>query len=754
MIKSIFIHWAIKKNMIFKLTLFNFLKTKGENDCYIFKMRFFYHIFFIIQTIISQEYKVDYEKLWEGDYEPKRLESILSMNDDNHYTVLEENAELNSSSIILYSYINLKERVVLFDSNTFTEKFEISSYSFSKDEQSLLLETLVDPIYRRSKQGIYWIYNLKSKELQKLRDEKVQEPTFSPDGKNVAYVYRRNIYVKNLVTKATRQLTFDGDYQTINGITDWVYEEEFGFVRAFHWSPDSKKIVFMRFDESKVPIFSMGIYGKDTYPFPYMFRYPKAGETNATIDLFVLELGSGIKEPIIFNEKPYYVPRIKFDGGENTLIIQTINRHQNDLRVFSYDIENKTFRLLIKEQDKAYVSIHDDLKFIDDNSFLWTSERDGFMHIYHYDKNGNLINQVTKGNWEITKMYAYNPDLKEIYYQSVEGSSIERGIYAIKINGKGKRILQATNGTNGANFSKKGSYYIHSYSDERTPPKYSLYQTRKNKLIRELLNNQKLSKTLASYNLSNKEFSTLNVNGFNLNMWMIKPDNFDPKKKYPLLMFQYSGPGSQQVSNRWGDSRTIWHKDLANKGYIIACVDGRGTGYKGAEFKKSTYLNLVKYESIDQIEAAKSLGSLSYIDESRIGIWGWSFGGHMAAQCLLTGEEVFSMAIAVAPVTNWRFYDTIYTERFMRTPQENPDGYDLNSPLNYADKLKGKFLIIHGSADDNVHVQNTMRMVEELIQEDKQFEWMIYPDKNHGIYGGNTRRHLYTKMTNFIFENL
>ena len=740
--------------MTFELTFYNFLKTNEEKGSSIYNMRSFYLIFLIIQTLISQEYKIDSEKLWEGDYEPKRLESILSMKDDNHYTVLEQNAELKSSLIILNSFINPKKRVVLFDSKRFSENLEISSYSFSKDEQNLLLETHSDPIYRRSKQGVYWIYNLKSKELQKLTDEKVQEPTFSPDGKNVAYVYRRNIYVKNLITKATMQLTFDGDYQTINGITDWVYEEEFGFVRAFHWSPDSKKIVFMRFDESNVPIFSMGIYGKDTYPFPYMFRYPKAGETNASVDLFVLEIESRIRQPIIFKEKPYYIPRIKFDGGQNTLIIQTINRHQNDLRVFSYNIENKTFRLLINEKDKAYVSIHDDLKFIDDNNFLWTSERDGYKHIYRYDKNGNLINQVTKGNWEVTKMYAYNSDLKEIYYQSVEGSSIERGIFAIKINGKGKRILQATNGTNGANFSKKGSYYIHSYSDEKTPPKYALYQTRKNKLISELLNNQKLCKRLESYNLSNREFSTLNVNGLNFNMWMIKPDNFDPKKKYPLLMFQYSGPGSQQVSNRWGDSRTIWHKSLANKGYIIACVDGRGTGFKGAEFKKSTYLNLVKYESIDQIEAAKSLGSLSYIDESRIGIWGWSFGGHMAAQCLLTGKEVFSMAIAVAPVTNWRFYDTIYTERFMRTPQENPDGYDLNSPLNYADKLEGKFLIIHGSADDNVHVQNTMRLVEELIQEDKQFEWMIYPDKNHGIFGGNTRRHLYTKMTNFIIENL
>ena len=394
--------------MTFKLTFYNFLKTKEEKGSSIYNMRSFYLIFLIIQTIISQEYKIDSEKLWEGDYEPKRLESILSMKDDNHYTVLEQNAELNSSLIILNSFINPKKRVVLFDSKRFSENLEISSYSFSKDEQNLLLETHSDPIYRRSKQGVYWIYNLKSKELQKLTDEKVQEPTFSPDGKNVAYVYRRNIYVKNLITKATMQLTFDGDYQTINGITDWVYEEEFGFVRAFHWSPDSKKIVFMRFDESNVPIFSMGIYGKDTYPFPYMFRYPKAGETNASIDLFVLELESRIRQPIIFKEKPYYIPRIKFDGGQNTLIIQTINRHQNDLRVFSYNIENKTFRLLINEKDKAYVSIHDDLKFIDDNNFLWTSERDGYKHIYHYDKNGNLINQVTKGNWEVTKMYAYN----------------------------------------------------------------------------------------------------------------------------------------------------------------------------------------------------------------------------------------------------------------------------------------------------------------------------------------------------------
>jgi dipeptidyl-peptidase-4 len=410
--------------------------------------------------------------------------------------------------------------------------------------------------------------------------------------------------------------------------------------------------------------------------------------------------------------------------------------------------------LLLNETDNAYVDIHDNLTFLNDNSFIWTSEKDGYNHIYHYNFNGKLIRQITKGNWEVTELYGFNKKTKEIYYQSVEGSSTERGIYSVKLSGKGKRVLHKTKGTNGATFSVGGAYYIHSYSDEQTPPVYTLYATRKNKPLRQILNNDTLIKNLSSFKLSDKEFSTLNVNGESLNMWMIKPDNFDSSKKYPVLMFQYSGPGSQEVANRWGDDRLLWHKSLANQGYIIVCVDGKGTGLKGAKFKKATYLNLVKYEALDQIEAARKIGNFPFIDNSRIGIWGWSFGGHMAAQCLLKGNDVFSFGIAVAPVTNWRFYDTIYTERFMRTPEENPEGYDLNSPLNYADQLDGKFLIIHGSGDDNVHVQNTMRMVDALIQADKQFEWMIYPDKNHGIFGGNTRNHLYTKMTNFIYQNL
>jgi dipeptidyl-peptidase-4 len=511
----------------------------------------------------------------------------------------------------------------------------------------------------------------------------------------------------------------------------------------------------MRFDESKVPIFSMDIYGSELYQFPYMFRYPKAGEKNSTIDLYIVDTETKLKKKIHFgDENPYYIPRIKFAGGPNSLIIQTLNRHQNHLKLWQWDTAAESLKLLLEEQNETYVSIHDNLKFLDDRSFLWTSERDGYNHIYHYDQNGNLIRQLTNGAWEVTAVYVLNPKSKELYYQSVEGGSTERQVYSINLNGKGKRVIQGAKGTNGASFSSNGSYYIHSFSNELTPPRYAIYQTKKNSFLSPILDNKNLLEKIDEFGFSDREFSTLSINGEELNTWIIKPKDFDPSKKYPLLMFQYSGPGSQQVSNRWGDQRLLWHKSLANEGYIIACVDGRGTGFKGADFKKSTYLNLVKYETIDQIAAAKHFGSLPFIDENRIGIWGWSFGGHMATHCLLKGNDTFSMAIAVAPVTNWRFYDTIYTERFMRTPQENPEGYDLNSPLNFADQLRGKFLIIHGSADDNVHVQNTMRMVEALIQEDKQFEWMIYPDKNHGIFGGNTRKHLYTKMTQFIYKNL
>ncbi|MDP3353833.1 MAG: S9 family peptidase, partial [Flavobacteriaceae bacterium] len=448
-----------------------------------------------------------------------------------------------------------------------------------------------------------------------------------------------------------------------------------------------------------------------------------------------------------------YIPRIKWSKDANILSVMTLNRHQNDLRLYFVNTQTSTSTLVLQETDKAYVDIHDNLTFLADNSFIWTSEKDGFNHIYHFDKNGKLKNQLTSGNWEVTNFYGIDEKNKTVYYQSVEDGSINRSIYSINLNGKNKKRLNTSFGTNSASFSKNFQYFINTFSDVNTPTYYTLHKNTGEK-IKDIITNKNLKNKVAEYNFSPKEFFNLKTINGNFNAWMIKPTQFDATKKYPLLMFQYSGPGSQSVSNTWLSSNDLWYEMLAQQGYMVVCVDGRGTGFLGAEFKKMTYKELGKYEVIDQIEAAKELGKLPYIDANRIGIWGWSYGGFMSANVLFKGNDVFKMAIAVAPVTNWRYYDSIYTERFMQTPQENPSGYDENSPINHVEKLKGKFLLVHGSADDNVHVQNTMQMVEALTQANKQFEWAIYPDKNHGIYGGKTRHHLYQKMTDFIKNNL
>ena len=449
-----------------------------------------------------------------------------------------------------------------------------------------------------------------------------------------------------------------------------------------------------------------------------------------------------------------YIPRIKWTNDAKTLSVTTLNRHQNNLNLYFVNAINGEAKVVLNETDKAYVDIHDNLTFLNDNSFIWTSEKDGFNHIYHYAENGKLINQVTSGNWEVTNFYGVDEKSKTVYYQSVEDGSINRTIYSVKLNSKDKMRLTNEDGTNAASFSKNLKYFINTYSDANTPPIYTLHNA-KGLLLKEVLNNNSLSSKLKNYKLSKKEFFTLKTENGEFNVWMLKPSNFNPNKEYPLFMTQYSGPGSQSVSNSWNTANDYWFQHLAEQGYIVACVDVRGTGFKGADFKKATYMNLVKYETIDQIDAAKKLGELTYINKNEIGIWGWSFGGHMSTNCLLKGEGTFKMAIAVAPVTSWRFYDSVYTERFMRTPQENPEGYDENSPINYADKLQGKFLLVHGSGDDNVHVQNTMRLTNALIEANKPFDHAIYPDRTHGIYRGkNTRLHLYTKMTKFINENL
>lgn len=711
-------------------------------------IRLFLSVLFSLPVLYAQE-RIQQEDIWQWRYSPERLESIRSMQNGENYTVLKD------AKIIQYAYADPAVRSVLLDAEKTPELPRFSGYTFSKDENKILLETNVQRIYRRSKQAIYWVYNRGTDTVQMLFDAPVQEPQFSPDGQKVAFSYQRNLYVKNLVDNTIEQITTDGSEHIINGTTDWVYEEEFGFVRAFVWEASSSQLMFMRFDETQVPEFSMDIYGSDLYPFPYTFKYPKAGETNATVSLHSYDLNTKTKKSMDWEDEDWeYIPRLQATKSPNVVTFQTMNRHQNQLKLWSLNLNSGQANVLLEEQDRAYVDIHDDLRFLTNGNFVWSSDRSGFKHLYVYNSSGKLLKQLTQGPWEVTQFYGLSADEKELYYQSTEKTTIGRGVYSVRMNGKGKRALTPEKGSNGAFFSKGGQYFIHTYSDEQTPPVYTLRQTKSGSKVRELLNNKALVEKLAVFDLPQKEFSTLEINGNRLNMYMIKPKNFDPAKQYPLLMFQYSGPGSQQVANRWGSNRDLWHKSLTEQGYIIACVDGRGTGFKGAEFKKLTYLNLVKYEAEDQIAAAQKLGELAYINSSRIGIWGWSFGGHMALQCLLTGADTFAAAISVAPVTNWRFYDTIYTERFMRTPAENASGYDDNSPINYADQLQGKLLLIHGSGDDNVHVQNSMRMAEALIQADKDFDFMIYPDKNHGIYGGNTQIHLYRKMTQFINNNL
>jgi len=713
----------------------------------------FFGVFFLTSAL-SQNKQITVEDIYEGTFQTEGLDALRSLENGKQYTILNFDKVNKTSSIDKYDYKTLKKVGTIVSSSDLQEIPYFTSYEFNNDESKILLATEIESIFRRSTLGIFFVYDVSSKTVTKIADTKIQEPSLSPDGKQVAYVLNNNLYLFDIASKTTKQLTTDGiKNKIINGVTDWVYEEEFSFVRAFEWNSDGSKIAFLRFDETNVPEFSMDVYGSELYQKPYVFKYPKAGEENAIVTLHMYDVGSGVISDVDLSDA-YYIPRIKWMNNPNHLSVQIINRHQNDLKLHRVSAKDNSVDLLLEEKDKAYVDIHDNLTFLVDDSFIWSSEKDGWNHIYLHDEDGKLMNQITKGTWEVTSYYGYDQNDDKIYYQSTENGSINRGVYSVDSNGKNKKPLAVDEGTNNADFSTDFTYFINTFSSATTPPEYTLHKAATGKKLKDIKDNKGLLKSLEDYVISPKEFSAISINGNDLNMYTIKPKDFDASKKYPLFMTQYSGPGSQSVANRWMGGNDYWHQMLAQMGYVIVCVDGRGTGLKGRDFKKVTYLNLVKYETEDQIAAAKKLSDLPYIDEERTGIWGWSFGGHMSTNCILKGNDVFEMAIAVAPVTSWRFYDTIYTERFMRTPAENPSGYDDNSPFNYPELLKGKYLLVHGSGDDNVHVQNSMRMIEALVQANKQFDWAIYPDKNHGIYGGNTRIHLFTKLTNFVKNNL
>ena len=723
-------------------------------------MKFIYKVVFVFLlasfSAVGQQ-KISVEAIYSGVFRAKGMDELQALKNTNQYTVLNFDRTSNTSQIDLYDFATLKKVVTLIDSKDFSNLEGIDSYTFSADEKSILIANNSDQIFRHSFVANYFIYEIASKKLTPLFDYKIQEPTFSPDGTQIAYAKDNNLFIYTIASKTTKQITSDGKKNAvINGITDWVYEEEFAFVRAFDWSGDSKKLAYIRFDESQVPEFSMSMFRKDLYPNVETFKYPKAGEKNSEVSLHIYDVNTtSTKEINLKNYADFYIARLKWTNDANVLSAQVLNRHQDNLDLLFVDANSGTPKVVLNEKDKAYIDVTDNLTFLKDNSFIWTSEKNGFNHIYVYDKMGKLKNQVTNGNWEVTNYYGFDEKNQTVFYQSVENGSINRDVYRIGLNGKNKVRLSQNTGTNAATFSPNFNYFINSFSSASQPTTYTLNDAKSGKELQSIENNSGLVEKLKAYNLPSKEFFVLKTaKGNELNAWIMKPKDFDSNKKYPVFMYQYSGPGSQQVNNDWNGTDDYWFMMLTQQGYIVACVDGRGTGFKGAEFKKMTQKELGKFEVEDQIDAAKVIGNYPFVDKTRIGIFGWSFGGFMASNCIMKGNDVFKMAIAVAPVTNWRFYDSIYTERYMQTPQENSSGYDENSPINHVDKLKGKFLLIHGSGDDNVHVQNSMQMMEALIQANKQFDSQIYPDNNHGIYGGKTRIQLYTKMTNFILNNL
>ncbi|NBB31494.1 prolyl oligopeptidase family serine peptidase [Cellulophaga sp. BC115SP] len=711
-------------------------------------------------SVVAQKKNVSLDEVWSKfAFSQKQVRSINWMKDGSFYSALE------NGRIVKHQVTDGAAVETLFDEGVSVEnlgqKITIADYTLSSNEQKILIETDPEQIYRRSSRAENFVYDIKSKKLAKLSSGGKQSfATFSPDGTKIAFVRQNNLFMVDLNTMSERQITTDGKWNNIiNGMCDWVYEEEFSFAKAFFWSPDSRKIAFYTFDESKVPEYNMQMWGK-LYPTDYRYKYPKAGEPNSTVSISVYNLvDTKTVKMDLGKETDLYIPRIRWTINTNVLSISRLNRYQNKMELIHADaFTGKTTTILI-EESRTYVDVEnfgDDLTYLaDGKSFIMSSEKDGYKHLYQYDMSGREVRQITTGKWEVDNFYGIDESSNTLYFTSTEIASIERHLYSISLDGKVKKKLSIDRGVNSANFSPDFKYFILNNSASNSPLKVSLYRSANAQLIKVLEDNADLRARLTGYNISPKEFTVIKTaDGVELNSWMIKPTNFDPNKKYPLLMFVYGGPGSQQVLNQYDGANFYWYQILAQKGYIVACVDNRGTGGRGSEFKKCTYLNLGKLEVRDQIESAKYFGKLPFIDATRIGIQGWSYGGFMASNCLFQGADVFKAAIAVAPVTNWRYYDTVYTERFLRTPQENPSGYDDNSPVTHAKNLKGNFLLVHGTGDDNVHFQNAVALEDALIKNNKQFQSFYYPNKNHGIAGGNTRLHLYTMMTNFLEKNL
>lgn len=700
--------------------------------------------------------ELNLENIWkENKFNPKSVSGFSFLADGLHYTKLQKN------QIISFNLLSGNEVETLFDGENDTYKEvlpgNINDYLFSPDEQNLLLLLEQEAIYRRSNKATTFFFDRKQHILKIIHDsKKISYPTFSPDGNKIAYVLDNNIFIWDIKTDSTTTVTADGfKNKVLNGAGDWVYEEEFGLSNAFEWSPDSKFLAFLRFDETRVPQFTMTNFNGEAHPEYVTYKYPKVGDENAKVRVGIYSLSTAKTRFAITDSTIEYIPRIQWTKNPLHLCILTLNRHQNHLKRFLMERESGNLTILLEEKEDTYLSIDDHLTFLSNqNQFIRTSEASGWSHLYLHHIDGRMIRPITKGNWEVTAFYGVDENSEWVYFQAAIQNAKERQVCRIKLDGTKLEEIAEEPGWNSAQFNTPKTLFILTHANIQQPPTYSINSPDGTELKR-LEDNNSLKEIQKSVNVQPIDFFDFQTSEkVSLNGWMIKPANFNPQGKYPVLMFVYGGPGSQQVTDNWKGQNYWWFQLLAQKGFVVACVDNRGTGGRGAAFKKITYLQLGKYETKDQIEAAKYLGNLSYVDATRIGIFGWSYGGFMSSLCLLKGKDIFSAAIAVAPVTHWKWYDNIYTERYMRTVSENPKGYEENAPVNLAGQLKGKYLLIHGMADDNVHFQHTAEMANALINEDKQFDTYFYPNKNHSISGGNSRLHLYRKMTEFLMLHL
>ena len=730
----------------------------------------FLNIFFAMtlvgmaETLMAQQITLDDITKWK--YSPESVSEVRPLADGESYSCLTDDGQ----RIERCSFKTGETVEVLFDvaeARGANIRY-VEGYIMSPDEKTILIETNRTPVYRRSAVSTYYIYNVKNKTLVPLSANGPQEcPKFSPDGNQIAFVRKNNLFlVKLLFNNAESQITKDGEVnRIINGKPDWVYEEEFSFNCAFDFSADSELLAWIRFDESDVKTYSFPWYKGDApamnqyalYPGFYQYKYPKAGETNSKVSVLTYDIKSRVTRTMqVPLDADGYIPRIQFTGEKDKLMVLTLNRHQDRLDFYSVNARSTTAQLVLREENKKYVDegAYANLDF-SGNQFVLLSERDGYQHLYLYSTEGQLVRQLTSGEYEVTDYYGTDATGKNFYYASNEGSPLEQYIYKVDVTGK-KTKLSVQKGHHSAIFSKGCLYFLDIYSNLTTPPIYTLCNA-SGKELKTIQDNARLRTRLSTLSLGSAEIISLTTaDGVQLNGWIVKPPHFDATRQYPVLMYQYSGPGSQSVTNSYANGfmgGLIWEQHLAEKGYIIVCVDGRGTGGRGSDFKRSTYLRLGELESHDQVEAAIWLSKQPFVDKARIAIWGWSFGGFNALMSMCEGRGVFNCGVAVAPVTDWRFYDTVYTERFMRTPKENPTGYDC-SPLHRHQNIKGDLLLIHGMADDNVHFQNSAELSEAFVQSGYQFDMQVYTNRNHSIYGGNTRHHLITRLENFLDNHL